>query len=71
MTIDALSSVDELPLVLKMYHIQKVLQISRTEAYKLPHIKGFPAVRIGRSIRVPKAAFFRWLAQQAGVQEDL
>jgi excisionase family DNA binding protein len=43
------------------------LQISRTAAYALARrwldsagVEGIPAVRIGRSIRIPAAAFEQW-----------
>jgi excisionase family DNA binding protein len=57
---------DELPLVLTMEHIQKILGLSRLKAYELPHQQGFPVVRFGRAIRVPRDAFLKWLETQAG-----
>lgn len=61
--------VDELPMVLTMRHIQGVLGISRPETYKLAHTRGFPVVRFGRSIRVPREAFLRWLDEQTVLEE--
>jgi excisionase family DNA binding protein len=58
-----------LPVVLTMRHIQEILGISRPKTYELAHTQGFPAVRLGRTIRVPRDAFLRWLEQQAGVEE--
>jgi excisionase family DNA binding protein len=60
----------ELPVVLKVRHIQETLGISRQESYRLAHTAGFPVVRIGRSIRIPRDAFLRWLNEQAGEQEE-
>ena len=60
----------ELPLVLTMRHVQEVLGCAKDVAYRLPHVKGFPSVRIGKSIRVPRDAFLRWLNEQAGEQEE-
>jgi hypothetical protein len=58
-----------LPLLLTMKHIQDITHLCRAKAYDLPNIQGFPAVRFGRTIRVPRDAFFRWLDAQAGAQE--
>ena len=65
------SSEAELPLVLTMRHVKEIMNLSKLKAYELPHQKGFPAIRCGRAIRVPRDAFFRWLNEQAGVQEEL
>jgi excisionase family DNA binding protein len=58
-----------LPAVLTLKHVQDVLGISRPKTYELAHTRGFPAVRFGRAIRVPREAFLRWLERQAGVEE--
>lgn len=60
----------ELPLVLTMRHVQDVLGCAKDVAYRLPHTEGFPALRIGKSIRVPRDRFFAWLNAQAGAQEE-
>jgi excisionase family DNA binding protein len=51
----------ELPLVLKPQDIQQLLSLSRGKTYDLLHQKGFPVVRIGRCLRVPRDGFLRWL----------
>jgi excisionase family DNA binding protein len=56
----------ELPLVMRVEDVQRALLISRLKAYELVHQQGFPTVRIGRAIRVPRDAFLRWLEFQAG-----
>ena len=58
-----------LPAVLTLKHVQEVLGISRPKTYELAHTRGFPVMRFGRAIRVPREAFLRWLEQQAGVEE--
>jgi excisionase family DNA binding protein len=58
-------SLEELPVVLTMEHIQQTLGLSRQKTYELPHVRGFPAVRFGRAIRVPRDAFLKWLEMQA------
>jgi excisionase family DNA binding protein len=60
---------EELPLVLTMRHIQEITGLSKPKTYELAHTRGFPVVRFGRALRVPREAFLRWLNEQAGVQE--
>jgi excisionase family DNA binding protein len=69
MTVATITDVDALPAVLTVAHLQQIMGISREVAYRLTHTSGFPVVRLGRSIRVPRAAFLRWLERQAGVKE--
>ena len=45
---------DDLPLVLNMKDIQKILGISRTTAYQLVHEDGFPAFRSGCCVPVAR-----------------
>ncbi len=52
-----LSSYDDLPLVLDVADIQRIMGISRVSAYELVHTPGFPAFRRGRLIKVSKIAF--------------
>ena len=54
---------DDLPVVLTMRQLREVLQISRPKAYELAHQKGFPVVRFGRVIRIPRDALLRWLEE--------
>ena len=56
----------QLPAVLTMKHVQDVLGICKPKAYELAHQAGFPVVRFGRTLRVPREAFLRWLEKQAG-----
>lgn len=45
--------------------IKKYFHISINAAYNIIHTKGFPAIRIGNSIRVPRSMFIQWLKAQA------
>ncbi|MBQ9167795.1 MAG: helix-turn-helix domain-containing protein [Oscillospiraceae bacterium] len=56
-------SMDELPLVLEVSDIQRIMGISRTTAYELVHRPDFPAFRSGRLIRISREAFFEWMAK--------
>ena len=69
MAVAKITDIDALPAVLTLQHVQDVLGISRPKTYELAHTQGFPVVRFGRAIRVPREAFLRWLYQQAGRQE--
>lgn len=59
------NSFDELPLVLTVNHVAEVMGISRVGAYDLARSRGFPAIRIGRRITVPKSEFIKWLEHQS------
>ena len=61
-----LNNYDELPLVLDVADIQRIMGISRVTAYELVHTPGFPAFRIGRLITVRTIAFFDWMARGNG-----
>ena len=54
-------SVDELPGILNINDISVFLQISKAYAYQLVNKKGFPTLRIGTRIVVPKDLFLEWL----------
>jgi len=55
----------DLPAVLRVDHLQQALGLSKAKAYELVHQHGFPAVRFGRAIRIPRDAFLQWLETQA------
>ena len=66
-----LKNYDDLPLVLDVSDIRRIMGISRVSAYELVHTPGGPAFRSGRLIKVSKKAFFDWMAKGAGnVQEQ-
>jgi excisionase family DNA binding protein len=39
----------------------RYLQIGRTSAYELARTKGFPTVKVGRAIRIPREELNAWL----------
>lgn len=43
--------------------IAKIMKIGRGSAYKLINIDGFPAIKIGRTIRIPIEEFDTWRAR--------
>ena len=55
---------DQLPLFLNAEMTAKLLGISLSSAYELMHETGFPALRIGSRIVVPKEKFRQWVDTQ-------
>ena len=66
MNVSIYHSYDELPLFLNANTVAQVLGISISSAYELMHETGFPALRIGNRIVVPKEKFRRWVETQVG-----
>lgn len=52
---------DELPLTLNVVQVAAVLGISRAGAYELVHSEGFPTLKIGSRIVVPKDKLQEWI----------
>ena len=52
---------DELPLFLNAETVAKLLGISISRSYELMHEKGFPSLRIGSRLIVPKEKFREWV----------
>lgn len=52
---------DELPLMLNVVQVAAVLGISRAGAYELVHSEGFPTLKIGSRIVVPKDKLREWI----------
>jgi excisionase family DNA binding protein len=50
--------------LLTLAEVQQILRIGRSKVYELAHRKDFPAIKIDRSIRVPRAALEQWLLNQ-------
>ena len=60
----AYKSYDELPLMLSVPEVAAVLGISRAGAYELVRSDGFPALKIGSRIVVPKEKFIEWVDEK-------
>lgn len=52
-------------LVYSVPEVAKLLGLNRVTVYKLAKQDGFPAVRIGRRIIIPKKALEEWLEREA------
>lgn len=57
-------SYDELPLMLSVPEVAAVLGISRAGTYELVKSDGFPSLKIGGRIVVPKEKFISWIDAQ-------
>ena len=57
----------ELPLMLSVPEVAKVLGISRAGTYELVRADSFPKIRIGNRIVVPRDKFIAWIDQQTEV----
>ena len=55
---------DQLPCMLNADKIAKYLEISRAGAYELMHSEGFPLIRIGKRMIVPRDKFLEWVDNQ-------
>ena len=62
-------SYQDLPLTLTAPEVGKVLGISRASAYELVRSKGFPHMKIGTRILVPRDKFLAWIDAQTEVEE--
>ena len=63
------TSYDDLPLTLTVPEVGEVLGISRASAYELVRSKGFPHMKIGTRILVPKDKFLAWIDAQTEVDK--
>lgn len=55
-------SYDALPLFLNSNTVSKVLGVSSSSTYELIHTEGFPTLRIGSRMVVPKEQFIQWVS---------
>ena len=56
-------SYEELPLFLNAQMVAKLLGISPSSSYELMHEKGFPVLRVGNRLVVPKEKFRQWVEE--------
>ena len=59
-------SYDDLPLFLNSETVAKVLGVSPSSSYELMHEPGFPVLRIGNRMVVPKDQFIQWVNERVG-----
>ncbi len=59
-------SYDDLPLFLNSATVAKVLGVSPSSGFELMHEPGFPVLRIGNRMVVPKEQFVQWVKKHTG-----
>ena len=59
-------SYDELPLFLNAGTVAKALGVSPSSGYELMHDPGFPILKIGNRMVIPKEKFIQWVEQHTG-----
>lgn len=59
-------SYEDLPLFLNAATVAKVLGVSPSSGYELMHEPGFPVLKIGNRMVVPKEQFIRWVEEHTG-----
>ncbi len=63
------TSYDALPVMLTAPEVGEVLGISRTAAYELVRSQGFPKLKIGSRMLIPKDKFLLWIEAHTEVDE--
>lgn len=66
MKLSTCKSYDELPLFLNAKLVAQALGVSVSTAYELMHKPGFPTLRVGSRMVVPKEKFMEWVEAQSG-----
>ena len=61
---ETFKSYEDLPLMLSVPEMGAALGISRAGAYELARSEGFPALRIGNRIVIPKDKLQEWVDKQ-------
>ena len=54
-------SYDDLPLFLNSATVAKVRGVSPSSGYELMHEPGFPVLRVGNRMVIPKEQFIQWV----------
>lgn len=58
---------DQLPLLLSVKDLSNVMGIGITASYQLAKRGGFPSLKVGNRIIVPRDALIRWLEEEAKI----
>ena len=66
MKVSQFKDYSELALFLNAELVAKVLGVSPSSGYELMHEPGFPVLKIGNRMVVPKEKFIRWVEQNTG-----
>ena len=63
MKVSQFKDYSEIPLFLNAELVAKVLGVSPSSSYELMHEPGFPILKIGNRMVVPKEKFIQWVEQ--------
>ncbi|WP_204791466.1 helix-turn-helix domain-containing protein [Oscillibacter sp. CU971] len=63
MKVSQFKDYSELPLFLNAELVAKVLGVSPSSGYELMHKPGFPVLKVGNRMIVPKEKFIQWVEQ--------
>jgi excisionase family DNA binding protein len=63
MKVSQFKDYSELPLFLNAELVAKVLGVSPSSGYELMHKPGFPVLKVGNRMVVPKEKFIQWVEQ--------
>ena len=66
MKVSQIKDYSELPLFLNAELVAKVLGVSPSSSYELMHEPGFPVLKIGNRMVVPKEKFIQWVEEHTG-----
>ena len=61
-------SFDDPPRTLTVMEVAEALRISHAGGYDLVRTEGFPALKIGSRIVIPKEKFIQWMDENTGKQ---
>ena len=64
MKTEAVKDLDELPFSMRASDLSRALNVSRSRAYEIMNIPGFPAVKVGRTKILTKPALRDWREAQ-------
>jgi len=64
MKVSQYNNYDDLPLFLNAELVAKVLGVSPSSGYDLMHEPGFPVLKVGNRMVVPKKKFIQWVEQR-------
>lgn len=61
------STIKDSPLLLTVSQAAELMQLGRDTVYQLTHRPDFPALRLGRSVRINRELLQVWLNQNGGM----
>ena len=58
-------SYEDIPLFLNVNDLSSAIGIAPSSCYELMHEKGFPSIRIGKRLVVPRDKFIEWVEKHS------